>query len=257
MSEAAMNGAVVEIPLPASTKALIRFQPGRDFAAPEIEDARVYVLAMPTPELISAYVTALASAGIVNVTREHYREAIMLGLEECLAAGTITAEQHAENWDIFERYCEQELEPWDKKDGPEPRERKVLRAAFNRLEAFIAEVMPYYQDLRGRTVRNHLRQRRIMVRVALRGWERRDGLCVVEGDMATEATVAQIPDVDVLAIAAFWPGAQELTEAQKKTSDSPSPSPTSPSVSPLVDSKARTGRRGKSATPSTELTPVT
>jgi hypothetical protein len=262
MAEAALNGAVVELPLPASAKALIRFQPGRAADADELPDAPVYLIRTPTPDLNSAILMDQATAGIVRVTPQHFRDAVLIGLEDAHATtqadGTLLVDD-----ETYARYCEVydaflELEAWDvEKDGPVPRERKVLEARFRTLQDFIAEISPRYQALLARSVQNMLREKEIVCRHVLAGWEQRDGLCVIENGRATAATVQQLSDVDRLAIAAFYPTAGALTEAQKKTSASSSPSPSNPSASPSASSGRRTARRGKSVTTSTEPTPDT
>lgn len=255
MAEAEVNGTAVEHPLPASAAALARFQLGRAADAPERPDAPVYLVRVATGELDSAILMAQATAGIVKVTPQHYRDAILIGLEEAHAKGHVSDEDYATYSAVYDDFLS--LDPWDAAEGPEPRERKILAARFRTLQDYIAEISPRYQQLAARAVTNLVREKALVCQFVLAGWEQRDDLCVIQDKRVLPECIATLTEVEQMAIAAFYDTTRGMTEAQKKTSASPSPSPASPSVSPSASSGRRTGRRGKSAPTSTEPTPDT
>lgn len=258
MLDVAVNGAAGELPLPASASALMRYQVGRKFDDPELPELPVYKVRIATGALDAAIMLATATAGIVRVTPQVYRDTVLVGLEDAHATRgadgqPLVADEDYERYlTVFEEFIA--LEPWDPEEGPEPRERKLLAARFRMLSDFVAEISPRYQRLNARAVTNMVREKALVCQHVLAGWEQREGLCVITDHVATAETVAQLTVIEQLAIADCYERSRTLTAEQKKSLRLPSPSPVVPNGSPSASSDPATGRRGKSAAKATPPT---
>ena len=239
-----LNGTATGPTIPASAETLLRFQIGRGADEPERDDARVYLLAAPTEKLQRAFRSGLLSRGLRHPDNAEIVSAIALALDEMRASGAMSAEDFDRQFTFLERY--EALEPWDsEKDGPIPRERRIILAGFARLVGWASEHAPYVQELEQKRLRFQAEYPHVACGVALRGVEHDDTITVdVVSHEATPATLAQIADEDKSAIGQYWLLQFALSAAQKKTSVSPPPSPTIPPTTRKAGGRRRSGRAG-------------
>lgn len=269
MSEAGINGNAAGPTIPASAETLLRFQVGKPAGEPEREGEPVYLLAAPTDKLILAYRAGCVSRGIRNPDDDEMAEVMAVTLERTKALQGLDDKTYEWHRSLIERYLA--LPPLE--DGaPKSYDRVVIVRGMQALQDALAGTDdapgdPAIMKLRAQRAGYGTASMRVACAVALRGWEHHEGQVEVLGLEATAATLAQVPEEAQQAIGLYWLLQRHLTDAQKKTSDSPLPSPTIPTTTPdngvvppsstvavKGSRRSRATRRGTNATISTPVT---
>ena len=260
MSDAGNNGTAVGPAIPASAATLLRFQVGRKDDEPERADVPVYLLAAPTDRLILAYRAGCVARGIRLPAPDEMAGAMALAIERTKQLEGLDPKVYDWHRSLIERALAFE-------DSTPKYERLVVEAGLNELEEALAASDPGVQKLRQKRTEYGAGSMRVACAVALRGWEHRDGRVEVAGLEATQATLDTISDDEQQAIGLYWLVQRNLTDAQKKTSDSPPPLPTTPTTThepgaPLPSSTdapaaSRRSRGTRSGTKPATATPVT
>jgi hypothetical protein len=263
-----LNGSAEGPSIPASAETLVRFQIGTPMGQPEREGVPVQLLAGNSERLMRAYRAGLTARGIHNPSDDELLAALAFALENAHANGMDEATYERFRTTI-DRYV---ALPDLKKDERTTFERLALQGAINCLfdvcgrggndEEGRPNGDPYLQKLQGLRQNHFAESLKVGCAVALRGWEGREGTCEVIGDEASAASLAKIPDAEQQAIGLHWLTRAGLTLAQKKTSDSSPPSPTTLTTTPEAGSTTPSGKassrsRGtKRGTKSSQSTPV-
>jgi hypothetical protein len=297
MSELAINGSVGPV-IPASAETLLRFQPGRQDGEEERAGEPVYLLAAPTEKLKRAYQAALTTRGFKYPSDAELMSEIRVWLDDMREVHErdpeqgITEATFDRRMTDLERFHERQVQVLEDarrkiqamaaaaKDGGADdtaltaiaserlgRADQLIVDRYQQLRRLASEHCPGVQAMEQQRLRYVEAYQHVAACVALRGWEGRVGDVVVVGTEASAATMAQLDDATQEQIGTYWREQSTLTEAQKKTSALPPPSPTIPTTTPEAGSShpsstdaagdSRPSRATKSGTKSTTPTRVT
>lgn len=235
--------------IPASVDTLVRFQIGRKHDAPEDPTKPVYLLAPASTKLQLALTSAIAARGIEYPTDETMVAAIATAIDR--AHMTEGLEPKVLDWyrSVIDRFMA--LPPL--KEGERPTfDRMAVVGAIQEIEEALAAPDNRIGLLRMKRRTCGRERIRVACAIGLRGWENRSGTVEVVGVEATPATLEQLSEEDQQAIGFFWMMQRSLSEAQKKTSDSPPPSDATPTTSPST-TRARRSKGSRSARSATTL----
>ena len=296
MSEHAINGSVGPV-IPASAETLLRFQPGRADGEEEHAGEPVYLLAAPTEKLKRAYQAALTARGFKYPSDAELMSEIRVWLDDMREVHEqdpeqgITEATFDRRMTDLERFHERQVQVLEDarrkikalseaaKDGADDaavtaitseklsRTDQLVVDRYQQLRRLASEHCPGVQAMEQQRVRYVEAYQQVAAAVALRGWEGREGDVIVHGTEASAATMAQLDEDTQTQIGAHWREQSMLTEAQKKTSVLPPPSPTIPTTTPEAGSSRPSStdavadsprsRATKSGTKSTTPTRVT